>query len=354
LEHIHTIEIKNFKSIRHQKIEGCKRINVFVGPPNVGKSNVLEALSLFSVANPKFDIYSSAKKLVRADNNGHFFFNGKIKTSFSITLNELKLDGKFWQDGSIQLNCRNNPESITNYLFRYAIDRDLNITGMHFNSIEFPIGIEPLVFGGNILRYEFNREFTGKKGAANFTLEPPYGDNLFSLAHYDDLLKEEVKVLLKPYNLNVAFDEGSYMVKALKVLKILNEDEYFIIPFELLADTLLRLILYKAAIITNNNSILLLEEPESHMYPPFISKFTSDVVNDENNNQYFLATHSPYVLNDFMENAKDDLSIYLLEYKDGETLIHRMREDDIHDACQFGYDFFMNMETFIPGNHEKV
>ena len=43
MNHIENIEIKNFKSIRHQKIEGCKRINVFVGPPNVGKSNVLEA-----------------------------------------------------------------------------------------------------------------------------------------------------------------------------------------------------------------------------------------------------------------------------------------------------------------------
>ena len=47
---IDTIEIKNFKSIRHQKIEGCKRINVFIGYPNVGKSNILEALSLLSYA----------------------------------------------------------------------------------------------------------------------------------------------------------------------------------------------------------------------------------------------------------------------------------------------------------------
>ncbi len=43
---IDNIEIKNFKSIRHQKIEGCKKINVFIGYPNVGKSNILEAVGL--------------------------------------------------------------------------------------------------------------------------------------------------------------------------------------------------------------------------------------------------------------------------------------------------------------------
>ena len=41
MQKIDNIEIKNFKSIRHQKIEGCKRINVFIGYPNVGKSNIL-------------------------------------------------------------------------------------------------------------------------------------------------------------------------------------------------------------------------------------------------------------------------------------------------------------------------
>ena len=45
---IDNIEIKNFKSIRHQKIEGCKRINVFIGEPNVGKSNILEGIGLYS------------------------------------------------------------------------------------------------------------------------------------------------------------------------------------------------------------------------------------------------------------------------------------------------------------------
>jgi AAA15 family ATPase/GTPase len=43
------VNIHNFKSISDLELEDCRRINLFIGYPNVGKSNVLEALSLFSL-----------------------------------------------------------------------------------------------------------------------------------------------------------------------------------------------------------------------------------------------------------------------------------------------------------------
>ena len=46
---INHLEIRNFKSIRELKLTGFKRINLFIGRPNVGKSNLREALSLFSL-----------------------------------------------------------------------------------------------------------------------------------------------------------------------------------------------------------------------------------------------------------------------------------------------------------------
>ena len=87
------------------------------------------------------------------------------------------------------------------------------------------------------------------------------------------------------------------------------------------------------------------------MFPPYVSKFTGDIVYDENNNQFFLTTHSPFVLNDLLDNAESsDLAIYVVSYKKdtGETLIHRMTETDMQEAYQFGYDFFMNINQFIP------
>jgi len=45
---IQTLEIQNFKSIRHLQMD-CRRVNLFIGEPNTGKSNILEALGLFSI-----------------------------------------------------------------------------------------------------------------------------------------------------------------------------------------------------------------------------------------------------------------------------------------------------------------
>ena len=44
---IKTLDIKNFKSIKHLQLD-CKRVNVLIGKPNVGKSNFLEALGVMS------------------------------------------------------------------------------------------------------------------------------------------------------------------------------------------------------------------------------------------------------------------------------------------------------------------
>ena len=41
------IRIQNFKSIKDLELK-CKSINLFIGKPNAGKSNILEALGLVS------------------------------------------------------------------------------------------------------------------------------------------------------------------------------------------------------------------------------------------------------------------------------------------------------------------
>ncbi|MDO9040336.1 MAG: AAA family ATPase, partial [Bacteroidota bacterium] len=70
------ISISNFKSIRNLKLDGLSRINLFIGKPNVGKSNILEALGVFSLPYLK---YNSSKKLtnfIRADYLNELFFDG--------------------------------------------------------------------------------------------------------------------------------------------------------------------------------------------------------------------------------------------------------------------------------------
>jgi hypothetical protein len=41
------VQIRNYKSIRGLKFD-AKRVNLFIGEPNTGKSNIIEALSFFA------------------------------------------------------------------------------------------------------------------------------------------------------------------------------------------------------------------------------------------------------------------------------------------------------------------
>ena len=77
MQKIDNIEIKNFKSIRHQKIEGCKRVNVFIGAPNVGKTNILEAIGVFCSLLHNHE-YFRFNDLCRVKHFSELFFNKRF------------------------------------------------------------------------------------------------------------------------------------------------------------------------------------------------------------------------------------------------------------------------------------
>ena len=84
MQKITNIEIKNFKSIRHAEIKDCRRINIFVGSPNVGKSNILEALGLYS----HFQLEDNPFKfsdICRVKHFSELFFNKDAKEATIIT-----------------------------------------------------------------------------------------------------------------------------------------------------------------------------------------------------------------------------------------------------------------------------
>src|SRR5580700_8309540 len=80
---IKNIEVKHFKSIKHLKIDGCKRINVFIGYPNTGKSNILEALSLLAIDKSKAHFSS----FVRSEELTTLFFNGNVDGDIDVAIN---------------------------------------------------------------------------------------------------------------------------------------------------------------------------------------------------------------------------------------------------------------------------
>lgn len=159
-------------------------------------------------------------------------------------------------------------------------------------------------------------------------------------------MRKDIVSIIKKYGLRLVLSREDE--DPIKFQKELQDEIVVSIPYHQTADTLRRLIFFKAAILTNSNSVLLFEEPEAHMFSPYISKLTSDIISDVNKNQYFISTHSPFVLNDFMEELdKEDLSIYVVGWENGETKIRRLTDQEVTEVYQYGVDLFFNLEDYL-------
>ena len=78
------LEIKNFKSIEHLELS-CRRVNVLIGEPNTGKSNILEALGLISYAGHSNEV-SDFNGFVRCDDVSNLFYDGDLGRRLEIVL----------------------------------------------------------------------------------------------------------------------------------------------------------------------------------------------------------------------------------------------------------------------------
>lgn len=319
------IEIKNFKSVKHVILDNCKRINLLIGRPNVGKSNILEALSSYSLPYARYTNNKSIQQFIRCENESELFYNGDMTKDIEIKTDTDKFVFKSSQTSFVsRLNGLLNDKSVVELMGLKIRQIGTEMPNKDVRSYSFPV--------------PFQFENTGLK-----FLQPTTGSNLSSVLDSLETTKNEISELLSSYGLRLSFDRASQQIK---LLKSISDSSIYLVPFNSIADTLQRVMYYKTAIASNENAILTFEEPEAHSYPPYISKITTDIIYSESN-QFFITTHSPYVLNEFMENKIEDLAIYLIDFVDGETTVKGLTEEQIEKVSQAGVDLFFNSEIFL-------
>lgn len=322
---IKDVTIRNFKSIKSVTLSDCRRINVLIGRPNVGKSNILEALALFDVPYMVNTSAKSLKNLVRIDNTADLFHNGVSAKPIEVHVDDESL--------SVVRNANNGLSvdiQLKNEVSKYAFSSTLTLTTKK----------DPTVFP-RILAYFFPKQFIPESSNIGYLL-PPSGSNLMETVASLPDLKAGLAELFHGYGLKMMFDSGSQEIKAMRE----NGLDMFLVPFNSLADSLQRLIFYKAAIDSNHNKVICFEEPEAHTFPPYISNVVNDIIASDTN-QFFITTHSPYVMNSLLESAGSDLTVYVVDMIDSETVITRLSETQLQDAYDNGMDLFYNLEAYL-------
>ena len=340
MEKVKHIEITNFKSIKHLEINDCNMINVFIGMPNAGKSNILEALANFqyNIENGnriynKIDIKKyPLDEIIRYNLISELFFEGNINLKSKIKINDLILSLSYDFKSSNNFNLDDH---------KFSFEKG-SISGNQLLSDQFNDFIK-------IKFYKF-KGFNFENIINQLTsLNHPFGENLTEIIASNPNLRNVVNDLFKQNNLKLLIEKGT---NKLKIFKEYQDGTVFSLPYELIADTLQRLIFYKAAIMSNQNSVLLFEEPEAHCFEPYILEFTNAVKYDKNNNQFFIVTHSDFIIQEFLRDkeSKKNTTIYLVNNVDGETKLKLLDKNKNEDVYEFGMNPFFNFENLWENN----
>jgi AAA15 family ATPase/GTPase len=331
-QHIQNIEISNFKSIKDLKIDGCKKINIFAGKPNAGKSNILEALVFYGGIESLMLV--SLDDQIRFGKKNDLFFEGNLHQPSSIKVSEEKsIFLKYFEN---ELLISNNNLDYKNPLIRFKND------GTDF--------YEDLSFNKKIKRYIFSTSNSEKYSFDNLeNLSTPFGNNIASIISSNSELRNFVNKLLNSNNSRLLIDR---LTNDIKIFKEYEDGTVFTLPYKMIADTLQRLIFYKAAIMSNKNSVLLFEEPEAHCFEPYILEFTNEVKYNENNNQFFMVTHSDFIIQEFLrdEESRNNLQIYLVNNMNGKTEVKKLDAERNDDVYEYGMNVFFNFDSLWENN----
>ena len=343
------VEIKNFKSIKDLRLD-CKRVNVFIGKPNVGKSNILEGLGLLG-AN-----YSDGKFIegaARYRELKHLYRDSDINQTIQIESDRLVCFLRSYTP---------NPQFETTFQFwlttssayKSILERGKHYYDLNNNKNTYSLSIQKngvfqvnklpnSVNSHNVKKYDFTNLTEFNNLFQNFLL-PPHGSNLYEVIKRREDIADEFVNLFKFQNLDFVLDEDDQtFVIQRKQGSVVYQNGFFTI-----ADTFRRFMFYITAIESNKNSVIIFEEPEVHSFPPYTLELAYRIVNDDSN-QYFISTHSPYLLHTLIENLKDDqLNVFITYYENYETKVKAMTPDELRDVLDFSTDIFFNLDKFLP------
>lgn len=322
---IKSVSIKNFKSVKSVTLSDCRRINVLIGRPNVGKSNILEALALFDAPYMVNTSNKSLKNLVRIENTADLFHNGISSAPIEVTADDNYLSISRSANNGLSVDI-----AVQNEVSKYTFSPSLTLSTKK----------EPALLP-RVLAYFFPRQFIPESTNTGFLL-PPSGANLMETVANLPSLKSSLAELFHGYGLKMMFDSGSQEIKAMRE----NGLDMFLVPFSSLADSLQRLIFYKAAIESNTNKVICFEEPEAHTFPPYISNVVNDIISSESN-QFFITTHSPYVMSSLLESDGGELAVFVVDIENNESVIRRLTDEQLQEAYDNGLDMFYNLEAYL-------
>lgn len=379
---INTLYIQNFKSIRSAVLHP-RRVNLLIGQPNVGKSTVLEAMSLLG-SFPYERKKQFMRSFIRYEKPAQLFHDSlmgspiRIETDRDVCLLGRAGENKHFQYGvfsqaayrllRVQLGLpllegRNKTRAVDDALLLDQLYRHLAGAGplpepgYLYTEIDRHGVVDKPGEDGRYLTsgpgwhpravkpYRFKPSAHIDRRYADAALRPPHGNNLVQVLESHAELRHEFASLFADYGLRMRVRPDAGRFEVMKEVDGLS----FAYPYSSSGETLQRYGFYLAAMESNRNTVLLLEEPESHSYPAYVAQLAERIATQQTN-QYFVTTHSPHFFNEVLENMVPyenrvpELAVFVAYYKDFQTKVRQLSDEEVRGLRRDSFDVFDNLE----------
>ncbi|WP_146850636.1 AAA family ATPase [Brevifollis gellanilyticus] len=324
---INKLSIRNFKSIRELDLD-CRRVNVFIGEPNAGKTNILEALGMRSKG-----VLAHFREALRVSAVADLFWDQDITGRLVVTLNESPLFLKFEAEEVVAvLN-----QAVGSGHQAYRMSKELNV-------IPETIGLNDQRFPDIVRYYLFKNLLTFDASQLRF-LAPPFGDNLFDLLYSSKEARSTASRFFQSSGFKLNVDVSERRIALAKQV-----DDFLIsLPYHSCSETLRRMVFYSLALDTSSEHVLVFDEPEAHSFPPYTKTLAERIALDDRGNQFFLTTHSPYMLDSLLSKTPaNDLSVILCRMENFETKTYPLDQEQIDQIKEWSMDAFFNFDRLLP------
>ena len=355
------LEIKNFKSIKHVKFD-ISRVNLYIGKSNSGKSNLIEALTLFNFIQGK-EKRNIEPTLIRYTSLDNLFYDRNLTNDIEVSIDKDLALVTYYSGLNAFFHIINPLAEFLQNRESYS-KQATSINAVLENKILNEAKAHPADYFSKLAALDMNGQILSGAGALaeenpirryKFRDGVPYGnpfaaylktsgDNLYAIVQGNPDVREWINSFYEEFGLEFLMDYSSRTFEVQKKGKGI----VYKIPFELTPDTFRRMLFHVAAIYSNKNATILLEEPESHSFPPYVKEL-SELIKADKDNTYFITTHSPYFFNSMVEDSEKvkDISFFHVYYEDYQTKIKKLTQEELDNISGSGADIFFNIDSFI-------
>lgn len=359
-EKMKELEINNYKCLGNVSITDLKRVNLFTGKNNTGKSTILEALSLFvskgknSWIKELLDRRGEINNYDRDDNVNvetnleilsSFFYNRKIGFDqddlISIKSDNDNFTMKFVQfvDEMIEKeDSEGNLFHVTNRVITNDANRDNLSYGLELkvdNSSQM-LKLDRNIFRGRLSVFESDKFHLVNSKGDDIDNSAALWDKI-TLSEKEDSVIEALKII-EPNISRLSFvGNDSYRNRRYPIIKLNNTQNIY--PLKAMGDGINRVLNLTLALVNSDNGFLLIDECENGLHYSVQEKLWKIIfeIASKLNVQVFATTHSNDSIRSFAKvleaNDKLDGTLFRLERKKEKIIANAFSKEEITEAA---------------------